>query len=116
MNNLNFSFSDLITGYVKTAKKESNSYSVETSDGNVFSFMVTDNTYAEMIRNLGEPFIDCTSQMADMLTAGRHVFLYGIFYPDQENMFEVKHIVFSGKHENDFVFEKQDWWIKQISE
>lgn len=116
MNNLNFSFSDLITGYVKTAKKESNSYSVETSNGNVFSFMVTDNTYAEMIRNLGEPFIDCTSQMADMLTAGRHVFLYGVFYPDQENMFEVKHIVFSGKHENDFVFEKQDWWIKQISE
>lgn len=116
MNNLNFSFSDLITGYVKTANKESNSYSVETSDGNVFSFMVTDNTYAEMIRNLGEPFIDCTSQLAVMLTAGRHVFLYGIFYPDQENMFEAKHIVFSGKHANDFVFEKQDWWIKQISE
>jgi len=116
MNNLNFSFSDLITGYVKTPNKESNSYSVETSDGNVFSFMLTENTYAEMIRNLGEPFIDCTSQMAEMLTAGRHVFLYGVFYPDQENMFEVKHIVFSGKHGNDFVFEKQDWWIKQISQ
>ncbi len=54
MNNLNFSFSDLITGYVKAANKESNSYSVETSDGNVFSFILTDNTYAEMIRNLGE--------------------------------------------------------------
>jgi len=116
MNTLDFSFSEMIAGYIKEANKQTNEYKIETSDGKVFSFKLTENTYAELIRNLGESYIDCTGQMQDMLEVGRHIFAYGIFYPDKKNMFEVKHIVFSGKRTKEFVFEKQDWWIKQISQ
>jgi mannose/cellobiose epimerase-like protein (N-acyl-D-glucosamine 2-epimerase family)/anti-anti-sigma regulatory factor len=114
MNTLDFSFSEMIAGYIKQANKATNEFQIETSDSKVFSFMLTDNTYAELVRNLGESYIDCTGQMREMLEVGRHIFAYGVFYPDNKNMFEVKHIVFSGKRTNEFVFESQDWWIKQI--
>jgi len=116
MNTLDFSFSEMIAGYIKQADVQANEYLLETSDSRVFTFKLTDNTYAEVIRNLGESYIDCTSQMHEMLEVGRHIFAYGIFYPDKQNVFEVKHIVFSGKVAKEFVFEKQDWWIKQISQ
>lgn len=116
MNTINFSFSDMIAGYVSAANKEVNEYQLETSDGRKFLFKLTENTYAEVIRNLGESYIDCTGQIAEMLEIGRHIFAYGIFYPDKNYLFEVKHLVFSGNHSQEFVFEKQDWWIKQISE
>lgn len=116
MNTLDFSFSEMIAGYIKQANKDTNDYQLETSDGKVFSFKLTDNTFAELIRNLGDAYSDCTGQVKEMLEVGRHIFAYGIFYPDKKNMFEVKHIVFSGRRTNEFVFEKQDWWIKQISQ
>ena len=113
-NTLDFSFSEMIAGYIKQADIQNNEYQIETSNGELFTFKVTDNTYAEVIRNLGESYMDCTGNMRQMLVPGRHVFAYGVFYPDSKNMFEVKHFVFSGKSANEFVFEKQDWWIKQI--
>jgi anti-anti-sigma factor len=116
MNILDFSFSDMIAGYMKQSDNQTNEYQIETSDSKLFTFKITENTYAELIRNLGESYIDCTGQMRDMLQTGRHVFVYGIFYPDNKNIFEAKHIVFSGKRLNEFVFEKQDWWINQISQ
>jgi mannose/cellobiose epimerase-like protein (N-acyl-D-glucosamine 2-epimerase family)/anti-anti-sigma regulatory factor len=115
MNKIDFSFSDMIAGYVQQVGNDG-TYKIETSDGRNFDFKLTDNTYAEVIRNLGESYIDCTAQMKEMLDIGRHVFVYGIFYPDSNYLFEAKHIVFSGRRNNEFVFEKQDWWIKQISQ
>ncbi|MDQ1265436.1 MAG: hypothetical protein QG635_586 [Bacteroidota bacterium] len=109
-----FSFSDLITGYVKTFDKSGDTFVMTTSDGRDFTVTLTETTFAELIRNLGEPFIDCTGQMRDMLKPGVFLFAYGIFYPESGKPFGVKHIVFAGKSEHDWVFEKQDWWIKQI--
>jgi mannose/cellobiose epimerase-like protein (N-acyl-D-glucosamine 2-epimerase family)/anti-anti-sigma regulatory factor len=113
-NSTGFSFSDLVAGYVKNFDRNSDIYVVSTSDEREFSIKITATTYAELIRNLGEPFIDCTGQMRDMLKPGTFIYSYGIFFPEEGKPFEVKHIVFSGKSEHDWVFEKQDWWIKQI--
>ncbi len=116
MINSSFSFSDLITGYVKSFDFDTNIFVLTTSDGRDFNCLITDTTYAELVRNLGEGFKDCTSNLRDMLAPGRFLFAYGIFYPENGAPFEAKHIIFSGINENEFVFEKQDWWIKQIEQ
>jgi mannose/cellobiose epimerase-like protein (N-acyl-D-glucosamine 2-epimerase family)/anti-anti-sigma regulatory factor len=114
MNELNFTFSDLISGYV-TAPVKDGVYSVKTVDGREYQITLTDATYAEMMRNLGDPWTDPGAPMETLLTPGRFVFSYGTYYPENGKVsFEVKHIVFVGRGDTEFRFEAQDWWIQQI--
>ena len=90
---------------------------METADKRPFKVRLTATTFAELVRNLGEPYKDATHAMRDMLTPGRYLFSYGIFFPDgegREYLFEAKHIVFLGRTENEFAFEKRDWWTRQV--
>ena len=120
MNNLDFCLSDLIAGYVTEFDPDKGNYGsfkLQTSDQRDYEIELTDMTYAQLVRNLGEPYQDCTFQMKSMLTPGRYLFAYGIFYPGAENIqFAAKQIVFMGISENGYLFEKPDWWIKQIKE
>lgn len=111
-----FTFSDLVAGYVTHFDHENGVFGIKTGDGRKFQAKLVANSYAELLRNLGEPYIDCTGQLGDMLTPGRFLFAYGIFYPEPGMPFEVVHIVFVGRGESEFVFERQDWWIKQIQQ
>lgn len=115
MDAMHFTFSDLIMGYVKAFEWERKDYFVlTTTDGRDFEIKLGDNCYAEIIRNLGEGFIS-THQMQNMLQPGRFCFVYGIFYHEAgTTRFEAKHIVFAGRTEDEFVFERQNWWIRQI--
>lgn len=115
-NKINFTFSDLIAGYVKTFDFDKALLVMTTSDGRDYSVKLTSTTFAEMVRNLGEPFIDCTGKMKDMLMPGQFLFAYGTFFPEDNAPFEAKHLVFVGKSQSEFRFEKQDWWIKQIEQ
>src|SRR5215471_15792955 len=83
---MRFTFSDMIT--------------LQTADGRDFKVRLGANAFAELCRNLGEPYLDATGQMAEMCQPGRWLFVYGIFYPEGE----------------DFVFERPNWWVKQIRE
>ncbi len=113
MNPIDFTFSDTIAGYVTSATGDD--FVIKTSDGREFAAKLTAATYAEMVRNLGEPFQDIGGPIQSLLTPGQHLFAYGVFFPEGgDNKFEAKHIVFSGKGDGDFRFETQDWWIKQI--
>ncbi|MDH5639302.1 MAG: AGE family epimerase/isomerase [Nitrospinota bacterium] len=112
----NFEFSDTIAGYVTTFDFTKGVFALKTSDGRDFNVKFSDTTYAEMTRNLGESYIDCTGQMKDMLAAGRFLFVYGVFYPEEGQPFEAEHIIFAGRSETEFVFEKQNWWVKQIGQ
>lgn len=115
INELNFTFSDTIAGYARNFDWETNIFIIETSDGRKFNVKITETTYAEIIRNLGEAYIDCTGQIKDMLKEGKYLYVHGIFYPEQEELkFEAKHIVFMGREPGEYQFEKQDWWIKQV--
>ena len=76
-----FSFSDTIAGYVKRYDRNADSFTLETSDGRVFTVGLTATTGAQLVRNLGEPYVDATGQMRDMLVPGRFLFTYGVFYP-----------------------------------
>lgn len=115
-NKIDFTFSDLIAGYVKSFDFDKGVFVLSASDKREFEVKLTSTTFAELVRNLGEPFIDCTGKMKDMLMPGQFLYAYGIFFPEANAPFEAKHIVFLGKSQTDYRFEKQDWWIKQIEQ
>jgi mannose/cellobiose epimerase-like protein (N-acyl-D-glucosamine 2-epimerase family) len=117
MKNIAHPFSDTIAGYVTHYNRESDQYVVKTSGGKEYTIKFRGNTYAQLIRNLGDPYLDCTGQMRDMLTPGRYVFTYGTFYPDQDGLtFEAQSLVFGGRRDNEFFFERPDWWVRQIEQ
>lgn len=118
MNSIDFSFSDTIAGYVTSFSAQKGTlgtFGIKTSNGREFEVELTSMTYAELVRNLGEPYYDCTSQMRTMLVTNRYLFVYGIFYYEAgQHKFEAKHIVFLGRTEGEYLFERQDWWVNQI--
>ena len=114
---MHFTFSDTIAGSVVAFQADEDAFTLKTIDGREFEVKLTSQTFAEVTRNLGEAYIDATSQMRDMLDRGRMLFAYGIFYPENGGVtFEAKHIVFVGRTAHDFVFERPDWWVDQIRE
>ncbi len=117
MKDLTFTFSDTIGGYVTDFDWSSDAFGVRTPDGRDFRVTLTDTTGAELVRNLGEPYVDVTQVMKDMLVPGGWVLAYGIFYPQGDGYrFDAKHLIFTGRHEDEFVFERPDWWITQITQ
>lgn len=119
---IDFPFSDLIAGYVdsitfKDEKKQIvESFTLKTSDNKIYNILMTDITFSEIIRNLGEPFMDASTCIDKIACIGRYVFVYGIFYPEEQSFFEAKHIVLTGRYQTEYIFEKPNWWIDQIEQ
>ena len=115
MERITFPFSDTIAGYVTHADREHGTFAVRTSDDREFLIHLKANTYAQMTRNLGEPYIDCTANLHEMLTPGRYVYTYGVFYPQGgAHVFEAQYLVFVGRKPQEYLFEKRDWWVRQV--
>ena len=110
---VDFSFSDLIAGYVTSYDKSSDTFGLKTSDEREFKCKLTDMTFAKLVQNLDTAYPDATGQMRSMLTPGRFLFAYSIFYPDSD-VVEVKSIVFTGRKESEQEFEKPNWWVDQV--
>lgn len=111
---VNFSFSDLIAGYVTKFNESEDTFGLKTSDGREFSVKLSPMAYAKLIQNFDEGYPDATGSIRSMLLPGRYVFAYGVFYPDSDQ-FDAKQLVFAGLKQNEYVFEKQDWWVKQVN-
>ncbi|KST65724.1 AGE family epimerase/isomerase [Mastigocoleus testarum] len=120
MNKVDFSFSDLIAGYVTSFSPQKGDFGIftlKTSDDREFEILLTSKTYANMIRNLGDPYLDCTSYIDSMLIPGRYLFVQGVFYSElNQYTFEAKHIIFVGRTKSEYLFEKSDWWVKQVQQ
>jgi mannose/cellobiose epimerase-like protein (N-acyl-D-glucosamine 2-epimerase family) len=117
MNNISFTFSDLVAGYVTGFDRGADIYTVKTSGGQEFQIRLKSNTYAQLMRNLGDPYSDSTGQMRDMLVPGRYLFTYGTYYPEQAGpIFEAQFIIFVGRKPSEYVQERPDWWVRQIEE
>lgn len=115
MKNIGFSFSDTIAGYVLRADSTTGDFVLKTSDGREFAVAMGPTAYAQLTRNLGEPYQDCTPQMKQMLVPGRHLFVYGTFYPEASAQeFEAQSLIFVGRTPTEYSFERQDWWINQV--
>jgi mannose/cellobiose epimerase-like protein (N-acyl-D-glucosamine 2-epimerase family) len=117
VNSINFTFSDTIAGYVTRYEKDGDVFGIRTSDGREYQMHLKGNTYANLVRNLGEPYQDATAQMRKMLTPGRYLFVYGVYYPENgDNTFEAQFINFVGRRSDEYVTERSTWWVDQIRE
>lgn len=117
MNEARHTFSDTVAGYVTAFDRANDGYTVRTSGGDEVDVTLKPSTYAQLTRNLGDPYFDCTGQMRDMLVPGRFVYTYGVMYPEAGGRtFEAQFLVFAGRRADEYVFEKQDWWIRQIDQ
>lgn len=115
MDQIDFSFSDTVAGYVTDFDRSSKSFGLKTSDGRQFKAYMTFNTFARVSQNLDEGYIDATGQMPELLTPGQLVYAYGVFYPQEDGFrFEVKSMVFPGQGQENYRHEEPDWWIRQI--
>ena len=110
---LNFSFSDLIGGYVTSPDRQAGTFGIRTTDGREFQARLTPMTYAELVRNLGEPYADATGR------CGKCSPRSGMCSPTGSTIrkaaaipFDAKHLLFLGRAPDEYRFEKQDWWIK----
>jgi mannose/cellobiose epimerase-like protein (N-acyl-D-glucosamine 2-epimerase family)/anti-anti-sigma regulatory factor len=116
MEKMHFTFSDTIAGYVTSTDTSKKTFGLKTSDGREFQVKLTDTTYGELVRNLGEPFQDPGVPLETMISPDRYLFAYGSFYPEGgDYTFEVKHIIYVGRKVDEYRFEEQNWWIKQVS-
>ncbi len=120
-NALKFSFSDLIAGYITNVEFPEifdcqGMVTLKTSDQREFEVKVTTACYAELVRNLGEPF-QLAPSLKDIFLVGRFIHAYGLFYPEESGVkFEAKHILLFGRTKDHLRFEEQDWWIRQIQQ
>jgi mannose/cellobiose epimerase-like protein (N-acyl-D-glucosamine 2-epimerase family) len=116
MDKMHFTFSDTIAGYVSGIKDApEGTFGLTTSDGREFQVKLTDVTYAEVIRNPSEPYQDPGAPIQSLLTPGRFLFAYGVFYPEGgDYILEAKRLILVGRTENEYRFESPDWWVNQI--
>jgi mannose/cellobiose epimerase-like protein (N-acyl-D-glucosamine 2-epimerase family) len=114
MNDLNFSFSDLISGYVQSYDPDSRTIRLQTSDGRSYEAVLTANTYAKQTHNLEEGWPDRGGQLQQLLVPGQMVFAYGTFFPESEVTFEVNYLIFAGDNTIDHRYLEQGWWVQQI--
>ncbi len=117
MNDIKFTFSDTIAGYVTDYNTEKDELKLKTSDEREFAIKLKGGTYSWIIYNLGAPVKWCDpEQIRSMLVLGRHLFVYGIYYPEGGgHVFEAQYIIFCGARPGEYPFEKQDWWGNQIA-
>jgi mannose/cellobiose epimerase-like protein (N-acyl-D-glucosamine 2-epimerase family) len=115
MNKIEYTFSDTIAGRVIGYDRNNDTYTVKTSAGKEFTIKLKSNTYAQLVRNLSDPYQDSTGIMRDLLVPGRYLFTYGTYYPEGGDFnFEAQFLIFVGRKLDDYVYEKPDWWINQI--
>ena len=116
-NALPSTFSDTVAGYVLAFDRDADRFTVRTSGGVEYTVQLKASTYAQLVRNLDDPYQDSTAQLRDMLVPGRYLYTYGTFYADDAaTTFEAQYLVFVGRGEGEFVFERPDWWVRQIHE
>jgi mannose/cellobiose epimerase-like protein (N-acyl-D-glucosamine 2-epimerase family)/anti-anti-sigma regulatory factor len=116
MDKMHFTFSDTIAGYVTTPPDSpTGKFGLKTSDGREFQVQLNDATYAEVIRNPSEQYKDPGEPVQYVLTPGRFIFAYGIFYPEGgDYLLDAKHLVLVGEDQHDWRFESPDWWVNQL--
>ena len=115
-NTISSTFSDTVAGYLSRFDRDADAFAIATTAGRDFQVKLKSNTYAMVVRNLEEPYQDCTRQMRDMLVPGRYLHVYGVFYPEHDGFtLEAQFLVFQGRAKEEFLFEKQDWWVRQIA-
>ncbi|TDQ46899.1 AGE family epimerase/isomerase [Actinorugispora endophytica] len=113
--NAQFTRSDTVAGYVTGSVP--GGFGMRTGDGRRFEVEVNGSTSAEMLRNLGQPYLDASGHLGDLLVPGRFLYVHGVFYPSGDRTrFEAKRLVFVGRGPAEYAFENPLWWVHQIDQ
>jgi mannose/cellobiose epimerase-like protein (N-acyl-D-glucosamine 2-epimerase family) len=116
-DNLAFTWADTIAGYVVGFDGGSRTVELETSDKRRFHVEIDETTAGELLRNLGEPYVDASGHLDDVLKPGRYIIAYGIFYPSGEGVrYVAKHVQLLGRGTDDYGFEAPGWWARQVDQ
>ena len=113
---MQFEFTDLIAGYVSGFNESEKCFTLTTTDKRSFPVLLTDTTFARLMRNLDEPYQDATGNLYQLLAQdGRMAFVFGIYYPQHDGgyTFEAKQIDFPERELGKFRFEESNWWANQ---
>jgi len=114
MNAFDFTFSDLISGYVTSYDSGTKTIDLRTSDGRTYQARFSANTYARQTQNLNEGWIDCGDKLDELLVPGQLVFLYGTYFPEGLVKFEINYLVFAANPGADYRYTEPGWWSTQI--
>jgi mannose/cellobiose epimerase-like protein (N-acyl-D-glucosamine 2-epimerase family) len=117
-NQIDFTFSDLVVGYVTAYDPQRRVIDLRTSDDRAFRVELTPTTSAEFLRNLSDPYVDASAHLDDLLVPGRYLAAYGVFYPggNANYRFDAKRLLFHGRRVGDYNFEEHAWWARQLGE
>ncbi|MBU1105311.1 MAG: AGE family epimerase/isomerase [Candidatus Riflebacteria bacterium] len=111
----NFEFSDTISGTVGGYQEDKGEFGLTTSDGRKFNVKLSANVSAQVVRNLGEPYLAAGARLKSHLEDGQMLMVYGTFYPDSDGArFEAQNIYIPGKTNGKYRFEEANWWVNQM--
>lgn len=112
---VDFTFTDLVAGYVTAYDPARCLVDMRTSDDRPVRAELTPTTSSQFLRNLGDPYVDASAHLADLLTPGRHLFVRGVRYPGRDTV-QATELTFLGRGVAEYNFEEAGWWPRQLAE
>jgi mannose/cellobiose epimerase-like protein (N-acyl-D-glucosamine 2-epimerase family) len=110
---IGFSFSDTVAGYVEARRGDR--VQLRTIDGQSVTVHLTATTYAQQVRNLGQPYRDATGRLDELLVPGVLLFSYGPVYPDQDGLhFQATQLTFVTEPGMAPPYRAAGWWTDQL--
>jgi hypothetical protein len=115
---MRFTFSDRFTGKIQSFDKGTRALSLMAADGSQFLFTLVNTTFAKVVQNADEPWIDATGQMDELLSInGLFISVFALAYPQGESFrMEAKEITFfcDPATPDSYRFEQPSWWSDQV--
>lgn len=112
---IDFSFSDSVAGYVE--ERAGNRVRLRTIDDRAVTVQLTPTTYAQQLRNLGEPYRDATGRLDELLQPGVLLFSYGPVYPTTTGLrYQATQLLFVTEPGRRPPFEESGWWTCQLAQ
>ena len=112
-NQVDFTFSDTISGVLGPREGAADAVPLTTADGREFTVHLDADPNVRVLRNLGEPYIG--GSLDELANPGRDVFASGVFYPGADGpRFDAKDLVFPGRAPGEYRFEEPGWWVRQL--
>ncbi|MFI9271088.1 AGE family epimerase/isomerase [Kitasatospora sp. NPDC052896] len=110
---LAFSFSDSVAGRV--LGRHGQRLQLRTPDGREVTVHLTDVTFAQQLRNLGQPYQDVTGRLDELLQPGAFVFSYGPVYPRESGLhFQSTQLIVVAESDVRPPYEQPGWWTEQL--
>jgi mannose/cellobiose epimerase-like protein (N-acyl-D-glucosamine 2-epimerase family) len=108
-----FVHADTLAGQVVAVEPAGKTFTLRTRLGEV-QVGWSEATSAEHLRNLGEPYQDCSTTILEHLRPGGYLFVRGLFYAESSPpQWDAAHLIFCGPAAA--IADRPGWWVEQLS-